>query len=329
MRAIISGVGHYIPEQRLTNRDLEDRIDTTDEWITSRTGIKERRILGEGKGTSFMAVAAARAVLDQRGISADEIDLIIVATITPDMMFPATAALVQRELKANRCWGFDLGGGCSGFISALSTASQFIETGKYQKVLVIGGDKMSAILDYEDRNTCVLFGDGAGAVLLESSVSDDLGIEDFLFHTDGEGGQYLCMPAGGSLLPATIETVANRQHYLIQDGKPVFKAAVNGMADVAVDILTRNGLSGQEVDLFIPHQANRRIIDSTANRLKLEPEKVMINIENIGNTTAGTIPIALSQAYDQKRLKKGDRVLLVAFGTGFLWGSVLLKWAMD
>lgn len=329
MRAIISGVGHYVPEERLTNSDLEKMIDTNDEWIVSRSGIKERRILGDGKGTSYMAVRAARAVLDQRGITADEIDMIVVATVTPDMMFPATAALVQKELNAPSCWGYDLSAGCSGFLCGLSTGAQFIESGKYKKILVIGADKMSSIMNYEDRNSCVLFGDGAGAVLLEPADSDAVGIEDFLMRMDGEGGKYLSMPAGGSLNPATPETVEKKMHYLYQDGKPVFKAAVNGMADVAYDILARNNLTGADVDLLIPHQANLRIIEATANRLKIGPEKVMVNIEKYGNTTAATIPMAMSEAYQGSRLRRGDQVVLAAFGTGYIWGSLLLKWAMD
>ncbi|MFH0727532.1 MAG: beta-ketoacyl-ACP synthase III [Pseudomonadota bacterium] len=329
MRAIISAVGHYVPDHRLTNKDLEKMVETSDEWITSRTGIKERRILEDGKGTSYMAVQAARAVLEQRNVSADEIDLIIVATVTPDMLFPATAALVQKELKASHCWGFDLSGGCAGFVCALSTASQFIETGKYKKILVVGADKMSAVMNYQDRNTCVLFGDGAGAVLLEPSLSDELGIEDFVLHMDGEGGKFLFMEAGGSLHPATAASVEKKMHYLIQDGKPIFKSAVTGMSDVSLEILARNRLNGDDVDLFIPHQANLRIIDVVANRLKLDPEKVVINIANYGNTTAGTIPIAMSEAYREGRLKKGDRVVFAAFGAGYIWGSVLLKWAME
>lgn len=329
MRAIISAVGHFAPEQRLTNLDLEKMVDTSDEWITSRSGIKERRILGSGKGTSFMAVKAAEAALSQRGIPASDIDVIIAATVTPDMVFPATAALIQRALGATKSWGYDLGAGCAGFLCALSTGAQFIETGKYFRVLVIGADKMSAILNYEDRNSCVLFGDGAGAVLLEPAPDEDLGIEDFLMRMDGEGERFLYMPAGGSLQPATMETVEKKMHFLVQDGKPVFKAAVNGMAEVCIDILKRNGLSGDDVDLLIPHQANLRIIEATAQRLKLPSEKVVVNIETYGNTTAATIPMAMSEAYRDGRLKKGDRVLLVAFGTGFIWGSLLLKWAMD
>lgn len=329
MRAIISGVGHYVPEERLTNSDLEKMIDTNDEWIVSRSGIKERRILGDGKGTSYMAARAARAVLEQRCITADEVDMIVVATVTPDMFFPATAAIVQKELGATNCWGYDLSAGCSGFLCALSTGAQFIESGKYKKILVIGADKMSSIMNYEDRNSCVLFGDGAGAVLLEPADSDAVGIEDFLMRMDGAGGEYLKMPAGGSLNPATPETVEKKMHYLYQDGKPVFKAAVNGMADVAYDILERNNLTGEDVDLLIPHQANLRIIEATANRLKIGPEKVMINIEKYGNTTAATIPMAMSEAYQGNRLKRGDQVVLAAFGTGYIWGSLLLKWAMD
>lgn len=329
MRAIITGVGHYVPDRKLTNKDLEQMVDTSDEWITTRTGIKERRILDNDKGTSYMAAKAAKTVLEQRNISADELDLIIVATITPDMPFPATAALVQKELNTTKGWGFDLNGACTGFVHALATASQFIETGKHNKIMVIGADKMSSIVDYGDRNTCPIFGDGAGAVLLEPSNDNDLGVEDFILHLDGSGYKYLGMPAGGSLLPASYETVKGKKHYLYQEGKTVFKYAVNGMADVATKIMEKNGLTSKDIKLLIPHQANLRIIDAVANKLKLNKEQVIINIDKYGNTTGGTIPIAMSEAYEKKMMNKGDWIILSTFGAGFTWGSLLLKWAMD
>ena len=265
MRAIITGVGHYAPEHKLTNKDLERMVDTNDEWIRTRTGIQERRILGDGKGASYMAVRAARAVLAQRDISADEIDLIIVATVTPEMPVPGTVAFVQHKLKASNCWGFDVNGGCSGFLCALSTGTQFIESGKCKKVLVIGSDKMSAIIDYKDRNTCVLFGDAAGAVLLEPSEANDFGIRDFILHADGVGAKYLHVQGGGSLHPATHDTVDQGMHYVFQDGRSVFKYAVNGMTDVARRVIEKNGLTSKDIKLLIPHQANRRIIDGFRN----------------------------------------------------------------
>lgn len=328
MRAIISGVGHFVPEDKLTNKDLEQMVDTNDEWITTRTGIKERRILGKGKGTSFMAVKAAEMVLSQRNISADELDLIIVATVTPDIPVPATAALVQNELKASNCWGFDLNGGCTGFIYALSVASQFIETGRHQKVMVIGADKMSAIIDYEDRNTCVIFGDGAGAVLLEPS-DNDLGIEDFILHLDGSGSKSLCVDAGGSLKPATQETVSKKQHYIYQDGKAVFKRAVKDMADVSIQIMGKNNLTGKDIRFLIPHQANFRIIDAVAKKMDLDEDHVVVNVGKYGNTTAATIPLAMSEAYQDRLIKKEDWIVISAFGAGYTWGSCLIKWAMD
>lgn len=328
MRAIITGVGHYAPEQKLTNKDLEKMVDTNDEWIRTRTGIQERRILGDGKGASHMAVRAARAVLAQRGISADEIDLIIVATVTPEMPVPGTAAFVQHKLKASNCWGFDVNGGCSGFLCALTTGAQFIESGKCRKVLVIGSDKMSSIIDYTDRNTCVLFGDAAGAVLLEPSEADDLGIRDFILRTDGIGAKYLHVRGGGSLHPASHDTVEQGMHYVFQDGKSVFKYAVNGMMDVARRVMERNGIAGRDIKLLIPHQANRRIIDAVSERLGLSPDQVVINIHKYGNTTAATIPMAMDEVYQEGRLEKGDWVVLAAFGAGFIWGSVLLRWAM-
>ena len=332
MQAIISGVGHFAPENKLTNKNLEQMVDTNDEWITTRTGIKERRILEKGKGTSFMAVKAAEMLLSQRNISADELDLIIIATVTPDMPVPSTAALVQKELKAKNCWGFDLNGGCTGFVYALSIASQFVENGKHQKVMVIGADKMSAIIDYQDRNTCVLFGDAAGAVLIEPSndkSGDNLGIRDFILHMDGSGYKSLCMDAGGSLEPASMETVSKRRHFIYQDGKAVFKRAVKDMADVSIQIVEKNNLTGKDIRFLIPHQANFRIIDAVAKKMSLHKDHVVVNIAKYGNTTAATIPLAMSEAYQDSLIKKGDWIVISAFGAGYTWGSCLIKWAMD
>ena len=332
MRAIITGVGHFAPENKLTNKDIEQMVDTNDEWITTRTGIKERRILGKGKGTSFMAVKAAEIILSQRNISADELDLIIVATVTPDMPVPSTAALVQKELKTSNCWGFDLNGGCTGFVYALSIASQFVENGKHQKVMVIGADKMSAIVDYEDRNTCVLFGDAAGAVLIEPSndnLGDNLGIRDFILHMDGSGYSALYVNAGGSLEPASQETVSKRKHFVKQDGKAVFKRAVKDMADVSIQIMEKNNLTGKDIRFLIPHQANFRIIDAVAKKMNLDEDHVVVNIGKYGNTTAATIPLAMSEAYQDGLIKKGDWIVISAFGAGYTWGSCLIKWAID
>ncbi len=327
MRAIISALGHFVPKGRLTNKDLENMVDTNDEWITSRTGIKERHILEKDKGTSYMAVEAAKMALNQKNAEADEIDLIILATVTPDMMVPSAAALVQKELGASNCWGFDVNGGCSGFLYALATGAQFIETGKYKKVMVIGADKMSSIIDYKDRNTCVLFGDAAGAVLMEGT-REESGIWDFDLHLDGEGAKYLYIEAGGSLKPASKETVEKRMHYVFQDGKNVFKNAINGMSDVSKKLLEKNNLTAQDIKYLIPHQANYRIIDSVAKKLGLGKDQVIINIARYGNTTAATIPLAMSEAYLDNKLQKGDWLLLSAFGAGFTWGSILLRWAL-
>ena len=332
MKAIISGVGHFAPENKLTNKDLEEMVDTNDEWITTRTGIKERRILEKGKGTSFMAVKAAEMLLAQRNISADELDLIIIATVTPDMPVPSTAALVQKELKASNCWGFDLNGGCTGFVYALSVATQFVENGTHQKVMVIGADKMSAIIDYEDRNTCVIFGDAAGAVLIEPSndkSGDNLGIRDFILHMDGSGCRSLYVNAGGSLEPASMETVSKRRHFVYQDGKAVFKRAVKDMADVSTQIVEKNDLTGKDIRFLIPHQANFRIIDAVAKKMGLNEDHVVVNIGKYGNTTAATIPLAMSEAYQDRMIKKGDWIVISAFGAGYTWGSCLIKWAMD
>ncbi len=325
--AAITAVGHYLPEYILTNAELETMVDTNDEWIRTRTGIRERRVLKEpGKGTSYMCTKAAEELLRKRGIGAEEIDLIIVATVTPDMVFPATACLVQAQLGASKAWGFDLSAACSGFLFALSTGAQFIESGKHQKVLVIGADKMSAILDYTDRTTCVLFGDGAGAVLLEPNEEGN-GVVDSIEYTDGSNSKALCMPGGGSLHPASHESVSARLHYIQQDGRTVFKNAVKGMADVAAEIMERNKLEGDDVRYLVPHQANLRIIDATARRMGVTMDKVMLNIERYGNTTAGTIPLCL---YDwESKLRKGDKLVLTAFGGGFTWGATYLKWAYD
>ncbi len=330
MRAIITGVGHYAPEKRLTNQDLERMVDTNDKWITTRTGIKERRILDKEKGISHMGIRAAEMALSRANVSASELDLILVATVTPDMPVPAAAAIIQKELGAEKCWGFDINGGCAGFLCAMATGAQFIENSRHQKVLVIGADKMSAILNYEDRNTCVLFGDGAGAVVLEAASDGEKGgIDDFDMHLDGTGAKSLFMEAGGSLHPATHETVEKRMHYVYQDGRNVFKKAINGMSEVSARLMEKHGLKGEDMGLLIPHQANLRIIDSVSKKLGLTPEQVMVNIEKYGNTTAGTIPIAMSEAWEDGRMKKGDRIILSAFGAGFTWGSLLLTWALE
>jgi 3-oxoacyl-[acyl-carrier-protein] synthase-3 len=329
MRAIISGVGHYVPDKILSNSDLEKMVDTNDEWITTRTGIKERRILDKEKGTSFMATKAAQMVLEETSTSPEELDLILMATVTPDMPVPSAASFVQRNLGASNSWGFDINGGCTGFVCALTTGAQFIESGRHKKVLVIGADKMSAITNYEDRTTCVLFGDAAGAVLLELCENDHLGIEDFILHLDGAGAESLMIAAGGSLHPTSQETLDKKMHYISQDGKTVFKHAVVGMADVSAKIVERNNLGNEDIRFFIPHQANYRIIDAAAKKMGLDPERVVININKYGNTTAATIPLAISETYRANKLQKGDWIVLAAFGAGFTWGSVLLRWALD
>lgn len=326
IHAAITAVEGYVPENVLTNADLEKMVDTTDEWIRSRTGIETRHILEDGKGTSDMAVEAVKGLLKKRGITPEEIDLLICATVTPDMVFPATANVICDKLGAKNAWGFDLGAACSGFIYALTVGSQFIESGKHKKVVVVGGDKMSSIIDYSDRTTCVIFGDGAGAVLLEPTEAEE-GVIDSVLHSDGSGREFLHMKAGGSVRPASEETVKNREHYVFQDGQPVFKAAVVNMADVSVNIMERNNLSSEDVQWLVPHQANLRIIDATARRMGLTNERVMINIQRYGNTTSGTIPLCLADWEPQ--LKKGDNIILSAFGGGFTWGAVYLKWAYD
>lgn len=322
--AAITAVGGYVPEDILTNTDLEKMVETNDEWIRTRTGIEERRILKTpGLATSDMVVPAVQQLLDQRGIVATELDALIVATVTPDMMFPSTSNLACHKLGAKNAFGFDLLAACSGFLFALTTGAAFIESGRYKKVAVVGADKMSSIIDYSDRNTCVLFGDGAGAVLLEPNTNG-YGLQDSILKTDGSGGQFLNMRAGGSLNPASIETVTNKMHYAFQEGQSVFKFAVKGMADVAAELLEKNNLTGDDIAWLVPHQANKRIIDATANRMGLSPEKVMLNIQRYGNTTAATIPLCLWEWKD--KLKKDDKIVLAAFGGGFTWGASLIKW---
>jgi 3-oxoacyl-[acyl-carrier-protein] synthase-3 len=326
-RAAITAVGHYLPETRLTNADLERMVDTNDEWIRTRTGIRERRILkDEGKATAFMASEAAREALRKRGIGADEVDLIIVATITPDKVFPATACLVQRMIGATNAWGYDLSAACSGFLFGLSTAARFVEAGKCRRVLVIGGDTMSAILDWTDRTTCILFGDGAGAVLVEATDGPH-GIGQSVEYVDGSGEEHLHMEAGGSLNPATHATVDARLHYVRQDGRAVFKRAVKGMADAAAEVMEKADLSADDVRYLVPHQANLRIIDATARRMGIDESKVMVNIERYGNTTGGTIPLCLADW--EHELRPGDHLVLAAFGGGFTWGAVHVQWAYD
>lgn len=325
--AAITAVGGFVPEDKLTNFDLEKMVDTSDEWIRTRTGISERRILkGEGKATSDLAVPAVLDLCARRGLNPAEIDCMIVATVTPDMVFPATANVVCDKIGASNAWGFDMSAACSGFLYALTTGATFIESGRYKKVVVVGADKMSAIIDYTDRNTCILFGDGAGAVLLEPN-QEGLGVLDSKLKSDGSGRHFLNMKAGGSHRPASIETVTNREHYAFQEGKTVFKFAVTGMADVAADLLENNQLTGEDIAWLVPHQANLRIIDATAERIGIPKEKVTINIQRFGNTTAGTIPLCLWEWQDQ--FKKGDNLVLAAFGGGFTWGATLVKWAID
>jgi 3-oxoacyl-[acyl-carrier-protein] synthase-3 len=325
--AAITCVNGYVPEDRLTNKDLEKIVDTTDEWILTRTGISERRILKTpGLATSDMAAEAVKGLLAKRGITAEELDLIIFATVTPDLIFPASANILADKIGAKNAFGYDLAAACSGFLFALETASKFIESGKYKKVVVVGADKMSSIIDYTDRNTCIIFGDGAGCVLLEPNT-EGFGIQDSILKVDGNGRHYLHQKAGGSLKPPTHETVDAREHFVYQDGKTVFKYAVSGMADVSAQIMERNNLSPEDVAWLVPHQANLRIIDATAERMGLSKEKVMINIDHFGNTTNGTLPLCLWEW--ENKLKKGDNLILSAFGGGFTWGAVYLKWAYN
>lgn len=327
LTAAITCVGGYVPEYRLTNQILETMVDTTDEWIRTRTGIDERRILkGEGLGSSDMAVEAVNELLKKRGIAATEIDCVICATVTPDMVFPATANVICDKTGMINAFSYDISAACSGFLYALTTGSALVESGRYKKVIIIGVDKMSSIIDYSDRATCIIFGDGAGAVLLEPSA-DDYGVLDSILKSDGNGRQFLHMKAGGSVKPATVETVLAKEHYVYQEGQAVFKFAVKGMADVSYELMQRNNLTADDIAWLVPHQANLRIIDATASRMNLPKEKVMINIQKYGNTTAGTIPLCL---WDwEKQLKKGDNIVLAAFGGGFTWGATLVKWAYN
>ncbi len=325
-KAKISAVGHYLPDYVLTNQELEKLVETNDEWIRTRTGISERRILKDpDKASAFMAAEAAKEILQQRKIDPEAIDAIIVATVTPDYMFPATACIAQSMIGAKNAFAFDLSAACSGFLYALETGTSMIESGRYKNVLVIGSDKMSAITDYTDRTTCILFGDGAAGVLLEPA-DDENGIIDSIMHSEGDMTQTLIQLGGGSRNPASHETVDKKMHYIFQEGRPVFKRATEGMADVSVEIMKKNNLTGDDVDWLVPHQANLRIIDATARRMNLDPAKVMINIDKYGNTTAATIPLCL---YDWKdRLNKGDKLILAAFGGGYTWGATYLTWAI-
>lgn len=327
IRAAITGVGGYVPDYILTNHELETMVDTNDEWITSRTGIKERRILkGEGLGTSYMGTKALEELLRKTKTDPKEIDLIIFATVTPDMPFPATANLVADQVGATNAFSYDISAACSGFIYALTTGAKFVESGTYKKVVVIGGDKMSSIINYQDRTTCIIFGDGAGAVLLEPTT-EQVGVMDSIHKSDGSGANYLHMKAGGSRIPASHESVDARQHFVFQEGSAVFKFAVTNMADVSAQIMVKNNLKSEDVAWLVPHQANKRIIDATANRMGVTEDKVMMNIEKYGNTTAGTIPLLLWDY--EKKLKKGDNLILAAFGGGFTWGAVYVKWAYN
>lgn len=325
--ATVTSVGHFLPEERLTNKDLEQLVDTSDEWIRTRTGIRERRILRDpDKATSYMATEAAREALEKRNVAPSEVDLIIVATVTPDMFFPSTACLVQDNIGADNAWAFDLSAACSGFVYALSTGAQFIESGKHEKVLVIGADKMSSITDYTDRSTCILFGDGAGAVLLESN-SEGYGVRDSVEWVDGSKWDKLCIKGGGSLNPPSHKMIDQQLHYLHQEGRAVFKVAVKAMADVSAEVMERNNLEGDEVEYLVPHQANWRIIDATARRMGISMKKVMMNIDRYGNTTAATIPLCLYDWEDQ--LKTGDNLILASFGGGFTAGGMYVKWSYD
>ena len=327
IHAAITGVGGYVPDYVLTNQELETMVDTSDEWITTRTGIKERRILkGEGLGTSYMGIKAVEEILSKTGTDPKEIDLIICATVTPDMMFPATANIIANGVGATNSFGYDISAACSGFIYALTTGSKYIESGQYRKVIVVGGDKMSSIINYEDRTTCIIFGDGCGAVLLEPTT-EDVGIIDSLHRSDGAGVEFLNMKAGGSRMPASHESVDAKLHYIYQEGATVFKFAVINMADICAKIMEKNNLTGDEIAWLVPHQANKRIIDATASRIGISDDKIMMNIASYGNTTAGTIPLLLWDY--EKRIRKGDKLILAAFGGGFTWGAVYLKWAYD
>ncbi len=326
LRAKISALGTYVPPRLLTNADLEKMVDTRDEWIVERTGIRQRHLVDKGVATSDLAVEAARRCLAERGIHPSEVEVILIATVTPDMLFPATACLVQDKLGAQGAWGFDLSAACCGFVYALQMGAKLVETGAHRKVLVIGADVMSSVIDYKDRSTCIIFGDGAGAVLLEPAGEGEIGLIDYLHEIDGSGGSSLYMPGGGSLNPPTAETVAKNMHVVHQDGQAVYKFAVRKMSEATEKLLERNGVRGSDLDCFIPHQANRRIIVSTAERLGMSPERVIINIDRFGNTTAGTIPLAMQTAREEDRLHKGDLVLLASVGAGYTVGTCLLRW---
>ena len=325
MRATITTTAHYVPKQILTNVDIEKLVETSDEWIQDRTGIKQRHIVSDEEASSDLSTHVAKSLLEKRGIKAEEIDIIIVGTVTPDHLTPSTAAIIQNNISATNAWAFDLSAACSGFLYGLETGSKFIESGKYKKVMVIGVDTMTSILDFKDRETCIIFGDGAGGVILEPSNSND-GIISSILKTDGSGASSLNVYAGGSRKPASKETIAKREHFIRQDGKKVFKYAVKRMADVSKEILTKNGLNGSDLKLFIPHQANKRIIDATGERCGIPKDRVLINIDKYANTTAGTIPIALNEAVENNLINNGDYILLSAFGSGFTWGSILIKW---
>ncbi len=325
--AAITAVGKYVPEKILTNKDLEKMVDTNDEWIVSRTGIKERHIASENQASSDLAAESFKDMQKKYNVNPEDVDLIIVPTITPDMFFPSTAAVIQGKIGAKNAWGFDLSAACSGFLYALEMASNFIQTGKYKKILIFGAEKMSTLVNYEDRNTCILFGDGAGVVLLEPST-DDTGVIDIDLYMDSVGEEYLYVKGGGSLNPASHKTIDDKMHYLYQDGRPVYKYAVSKMSKVGYDMVVKHGYTGEDLDLFVPHQANQRIIDACANRLSLRDDQVMSNIDKYANTTAATIPLALADATEENRLKKGDLVLMTAFGGGFTWGAALLKWSI-
>ena len=326
VRAKISALGTYVPPRLLTNADLEKMVDTHDAWIVERTGIRERHLVDKGVATSDLAVEAARRCLAERGIGPEEVEAIIIATVTPDMLFPATACLVQNKLGAPGAWGFDISAACCGFVYALQVGAKLVEAGAHKKVLVIGADVMSSIIDYTDRSTCIIFGDGAGAVLLEPAVEGEVGMIDYHHEIDGSGGVSLYMPGGGSLNPPSEETVAKKMHYVHQDGQAVYKFAVRKMSEATEKLLARNGVQGSDLDCFIPHQANKRIIESTAERLGMPPERVIINIDRFGNTTAGTIPLAMQTAREEGRLRKGDLVLLASVGAGYTVGTCLLRW---
>ena len=325
MRATITSTAHHVPEKILTNYDIEKMVQTSDEWIQNRTGIKQRHIVSDDEASSDLSTHVANKLLKKRGINPEQIDIIIVGTVTPDHLTPSTAAIVQNNINAKNAWAFDLSAACSGFLFGLETGSKLIESGKYKTVMVIGVDTMTSILDFKDRETCIIFGDGAGGVILEPSKSDN-GIISSILKTDGSGASSLNVLAGGSRKPATEETIANREHFIRQDGKKVFKFAVKRMTEVSKEVLLKNGLSGNDIKLFIPHQANKRIIDATGERCGIPKDRVLINIDRYGNTTAGTIPIALNEAVENKLINNGDYILLSAFGSGFTWGSILIKW---